>query len=224
MSRGCLPASRRWTLPVCLDCLPSCLGLAEMNEETLAVGQLVVRSLPDRPEAHAQMALANLQVGLDRAALESWQKAWTGGRDVRRRVLGNGTIFSRSLGEDEAAIVLLRKAIALNPELEAAYQRADRGAASLAGHGRSAGESRATACGGFLTDAEHALLGRAKRSCNWKITPPLGSNHEQAIRIDPEYTPAYHSLAIACARLGEKDQAKQYQQKFRGIESRRVGG
>ena len=44
-------------------------------------------------------------------------------------------------------------------------------------------------------------------------------NFEAVIRIRPDYTKAYYGLAIACARLGLKDESRELQQKFKQLEA-----
>ena len=185
--------------------------VAELNDESLAVARLVVASLPDRPEAHAQMAFAQLQVGLDRAALESWQRAVEVDEIFADGYLGRGTLL-KELGENEPAIAAFRKAIALDPDLQAAYRelaevllRTDQPKEALA---------VAQECVRlFPADAEHHFwLGQA--FLQLEDYAEARRHHEQAIRIDPDYTRSYHSLAIACARLSEHQQAKRYQERF----------
>jgi tetratricopeptide (TPR) repeat protein len=41
-----------------------------------------------------------------------------------------------------------------------------------------------------------------------------------AIEIDPSCTPAYYGLAAACERMGQKEAAKTYRQKFKDLEAK----
>jgi tetratricopeptide (TPR) repeat protein len=43
---------------------------------------------------------------------------------------------------------------------------------------------------------------------------------EEAVRLDPDYTQAYYSLATVCARLGESDRARVYREKFAELKER----
>jgi tetratricopeptide (TPR) repeat protein len=45
-------------------------------------------------------------------------------------------------------------------------------------------------------------------------------NYEMAIKINPEYANAYYSLATICAKLGNRDKAKEYSEKFKELKSR----
>ncbi len=45
-------------------------------------------------------------------------------------------------------------------------------------------------------------------------------NYARALQIDPGYTEACYGLAVACARLGQKDEATKYREKFRELKAR----
>ncbi|MHC4641342.1 MAG: tetratricopeptide repeat protein [Planctomycetota bacterium] len=44
-------------------------------------------------------------------------------------------------------------------------------------------------------------------------------NYEMAVKINPEYANAYYGLATVCTRLGNRDKAKEYSEKFKGLKS-----
>ena len=45
-------------------------------------------------------------------------------------------------------------------------------------------------------------------------------NYEAAIKIKPEYTNAYYGLASVCAKLGNRDKAKEYSENFKKLKAR----
>ena len=45
-------------------------------------------------------------------------------------------------------------------------------------------------------------------------------NYEIAVRINPEHANAYYGLATVCTRLGNRDKAKEYSEKFKKLKSR----
>lgn len=185
--------------------------VAEINQEILAVGKLVVTTLPQRPEAHAQMAVAYLQVGQERAALESWQQALAQNASFAEGHLGMGVLL-KEFGEDEAAIASLSKAIEVNSELEPAYRELT----SLLLQQRRTEQALAVArqcVQRFPEQAEnHYWLGQA--FLQHEDYEAASRSYEQTLRLAPEYTPALHSLAIVTARMGEKDRAAQHQKRF----------
>ncbi len=185
--------------------------VAEINQEILAVGNLVVTTLPQRPEAHAQMAVAYLQVGQERAALESWQQALAQNASFAEGHLGMGVLL-KEFGEDEAAIASLSRSIEVNPKLEPAYRELT----SLLLQQRRTEQALAVArqcVQRFPEQAEnHYWLGQAY--LQHEDYEAASRSYEQTLRLAPEYTPALHSLAAAAARMGDKDRAAQYQKRF----------
>ncbi|TVS09488.1 MAG: tetratricopeptide repeat protein [Planctomycetaceae bacterium] len=185
--------------------------VSEINEEILAVGKLVMTTLPQRPEAYAQMAVAHLQVGQERAALESWQRALEQNPSFAEGHLGMGVLL-KEFGEDEAAIASLSKAIEVNPELEPAYRELT----SLLLQQRrteQAVEVARQCVQRFPDQAEnHYWLGQA--FLQHEDYEAASRSYEQTLRLAPDYSPALHSLAVAAARMGDKDRATQYQKRF----------
>jgi len=183
----------------------------ELNEEALATARVLVESLPDRPDAHAQMAFAHLQVGQDRAALESWRNALEKDEKFSDAYLGMGAIL-KELGENEDAIASFRKGIELNPELEHAYRELT----EVLLRQRKAEEALAVArecVRRFPTVPEnHFWLGQAYLQL--EDYAEARRRHEEAVRIDPDFSLSFYPLAIACARLGHDDEATRYRQRF----------
>lgn len=183
----------------------------ELNEEALAVARLLVESLPDRPDAHAQMAFAHLQVGHDRAALESWRNSLEKDEKFSDAYLGMGAIL-KDLGENEQAIASLRKGIELNPELEHAYRELT----EVLLREQKAEEALAVArecVRRFPTVPEnHFWLGQSYLQLENYAEARRG--HEEAVRIDPNFSLSHYPLAIACARLGQDDEAARYREQF----------
>jgi tetratricopeptide (TPR) repeat protein len=170
-----------------------------------------VKSLPERPEAHAQMAFAYLQVGEDQAALESWRKAAEKDEKFADAYLGMGAIL-KELGENEQAITALRKAIELNPELEQTYRELTE--VLLRQRKAEAALAVARECvRRFPTVPEnHFWLGQT--CLQLEDYAEARRSHEEAVRTDPDFTLSYYPLAIVCARLGQNDEAARYRERF----------
>jgi tetratricopeptide (TPR) repeat protein len=188
----------------------------ELNEEALAAAKVLVESLPDRPEAHAQMAFAHLQVGQDRAALESWRKAAEKDDKFADAHLGMGSILGE-LGEDERAVTAFRKAIELNPGLEHAYRELTE-VLLRQGEEEEALPVARECVRRFPTVPEnHFWLGQTYLQLG--DYAEARRSHEEAVRVDPDFSLSYHPLAVACARLGQNDEAARYRERFAALRS-----
>ncbi|MCY2991501.1 MAG: tetratricopeptide repeat protein [Planctomycetota bacterium] len=189
-----------------------------LNEEALAIGRLMVEFLPDRAEAHAQLAFAHLQLGQERPALESWQEALARDQNFAEAHVGIGVIL-KDQGENEQAIVSFRRAIELNPALEDAYRELTQVLLRI-GQPEEALPVARECVRRFPTVCEdHFWLGQ--------VYLELGNydearrSHQEAIRIDPETSLPYFSLARICARLGKNAEAAEYRERcaaLRGAE------
>jgi tetratricopeptide (TPR) repeat protein len=186
------------------------------KEESLATARHLVESLPDRPESYAQMAFAHLQVGQDRAALESWRKALEKDEKYADAYLGMGAIL-KDLGEDEQATTSFRKTIELNPEQDQGY----RGLTEVLLRQRKAEEALPVArecVRRFPTVPEnHFWLGQTYLQL--ENYAEARRSHEEAIRLDPDFTLSYYPLTTICARLGKKDDAARYRERFAVLKS-----
>lgn len=188
----------------------------EFHAEALAVGRRLVDSLPDEPEAHAQLAMAYLQVGQDRQALASWRAAVAKDERFSQAHLGLGTILA-DLGETDQAIRALRKAVDLAPDSEQAYRQLTE-LLLRQGDAQSAVEVARECVRRFPAACEsHFWLGQSLvERGDWS---EARRSHEQAVRINPDWTHSYYPLSLACARLGDRAAAAEYRQKFAALKS-----
>ncbi len=188
----------------------------ELNEEALAVGRLLVKSLPERPEAHARLAFAHLQLGQEREALRCWQEALAKDENYADAHLGMGVILEEQ-GENEQSLACYRKAIELNPDLQNAYceltevlLRVGKAEEALA-VARECARRFPTVCEHhFWVGQAHLELGEYEEAFR---------SHKEAVRIDPNFPLSYFPLARACARLEKHDEAAQYRERFAALRS-----
>ena len=191
----------------------------KFQEEALAIGKLLVESLPDRPEAHAQLAFAYLQLGQEPAALKSWQEALVKDKNFADAHLGMAAIL-KDQGENEPAIASYRKAIELNPTVEEAYLELTQILLRV-GKPEEALPVAQECVRRFPKVCEHHFwlgqvylelgnYGEARRS------------HQEAIRIEPETSLPYWSLARICARLGKNDEAAHYRERCAALRSKEL--
>lgn len=182
-----------------------------LKAEAMAACARLVSDLPDRPEAHAVLALAHVRFRKTAEAVKCWHESLRLNPRFSPAYLGLGSV-SADKGDLDQAEELLRKALAINPGLEGAYGRLaevllqqGKGEEALAIAHRHVDyfpQSRESHYWLGQCQIQLGDYGEAKRA------------YEEAIRIDPQLTPAYYSLAIACARLGQHDKAREYQKKL----------
>lgn len=188
----------------------------EFGEEALAVGQRLVESLPDESEAHAQLAMAYLQVGQDRAALASWRAAVARDERFSQGHLGIGTILADQ-GETDQAIAALRKAIELDPELEQAYRQLTELLLRQGDSENAVAVARECVRRFPAACENHFWLGQSfVERGDWT---EARRSHEEAVRINPNWTHSYYPLSLVCARLGEHAAAAGYRQQFAALKS-----
>jgi tetratricopeptide (TPR) repeat protein len=121
-------------------------------------------------------------------------------------------IVATKKGEYGEAVPLLKESLALDPDFEQVYrllvdallnQNQAEEALTVARHCMRR----------FPQSADsHYWLGRAYSELG-KNTEAKQSG-EEAVRLDPSYTQAYHALATICTRLGEADLARVHREKF----------
>lgn len=190
--------------------------VSDFNGELLAVGQHLVESLPDEPDAHSQMAFACMELGQHDDAIEAWNRALRKDESYTPAHLGIAALRAER-GENEEAVTGLRHTIKLAPESEEAYQllvevllRQGEAEESLAVAEECARRFPKNYENHFwLGQAylEHGEYGEARRC------------HEEAIRLNPDWTQSYYSLSVACARLGDREDAQRYREKFAELKS-----
>lgn len=190
-----------------------------LNQEAFATCARLVGDLPHRPEAHAVAAFIYNRHGRNAEAARCWQKSLEVNPKFAAGYNGLG-IVAAAQGEHAKAAEYLRKAIALDPQLARAHSllvevllrdakpdEACRAAEEYVKHVPHSGDS-------------HYWLGQARLE-QGKLAEAKKS-HLEAIRIEPNYTPAYHSLAVICARLGQREEAKQYREKFAAMKEKEL--
>lgn len=182
-----------------------------LREESLAVCARLTSDLPRRPEAHAVAAFILESNGRTAEATESWKKALKINPRFASAYCQLGSLAVKA-GKFDEATPLAREAIALEPMLARAY---DLLVDALLHQGQA--EGAVSVARQYVTRFpasanSHYWLGRA--SLGLGRYDEAKKSLEDAVRFDPTYTSAYYALITACERLGDREQARVYREKF----------
>jgi tetratricopeptide (TPR) repeat protein len=188
----------------------------QCNEESLQMAQLLLESLSDFPEGHAQMAFAYLQLGKDELALEQWREAAKLDENFATAYLGMAGILKEA-AENEEAIRVLRRALEVDPQLEHAYREL----VEVLLRENRAEEAKPVAeelVRRFPNTRENPFwLGQVHMQL--KEYAEARQAHEKAVGIDPEFSLPYNALSIACLRLGDRENATRYRKRFAEVKA-----
>lgn len=181
------------------------------RSEAIGVGQRLVDAYPDATEALCVFGLILSRYGERAQAVQCWQRCLTRvpefpdachclGEDALQRGEYPQAVdwFARALQSDSnLSPVLLSLGKALS-----GLSRVDEAIVAYERHLQAAPGSVE---GRFLLGQAHARL---------KQYALAKKHHEAALQLDPDCKPAYFGLALACDRLGEKQEAEQARREF----------
>lgn len=188
--------------------------IAGLKAEAIGTCDVLAKELPGHPEALAVKALTQMRFGLTAQAADTWRETLEIAPDFSPAHLGLGSVASLK-GDLEEAAAELRKAVELNPGLEEAYQQLTE-VLLRQGKSEEAISVAQAACLRFPESCEdHYRLGQAYLDAG-RYKESLAS-HEAAVAVDPEFSSSYYSLGICCARLGYRDRAVEYRQRFANL-------
>ena len=181
------------------------------RREALEIADRLLRDYPTSPEALYVRGMLLSRYGFNDEAVKTWKaclKLFPDLAPVCER-LGMDA-FAR--GDNEQAVELLRKAVQLDPEsavaglcLGEALNSLGRMSEAVPVLQRYLEKSPHSAEAYFQLGQAYLYLqdyARAKES------------HQAALREDPQYAQACYGLAVACGRLGETDQSRQYREQY----------
>lgn len=183
----------------------------QCKEESLETARLLVRILPDRPEAQAQVAFALREQGRDNDALESWKRALELDENYAEAHWGIGAILN-DRGENEQAAAELQQALERNPNLESPYRDLTEVLLRL-GREEEALKIAKEAVRRFPDVCEnHFWLGQVYMQM--QDYAAAREAHEEAVRVNPDFSLSYFPLSQACGHLGDQESASRYRRKF----------
>lgn len=191
----------------------------ELKDEATQACDRLIADLPNSPEALAVKAVTFMRLGQTSVASRCWEEALERNRDFSPAYLGLGTIaFQR--GDYPSAISRLRHALELNPRLETAHSQLVQ-ALLHEGDVATARNVADEFARQFPNDSNSSYW-RGQAYLQFGDFETARRCHEQAIQRAPDLSRSYYSLAVACARLGQKEQAGVYRAKFVELSKREL--
>jgi tetratricopeptide (TPR) repeat protein len=187
---------------------------AELCREMDGITEYVVASFPDEPDALEIKARYQKWLGNSTEAVRLWERCLALNPKYAYAYYGIGTVAA-SRGEHLKAAESFRKALASNPD----WPRAEVELARALVNATQSDEAVAVLEKHLqrrmvLTEAR-VLLGQAH--FQRKDFAKAKASYAQAIQSGAATADAFYGLALACARLGEKDEAKQHMDKFQAL-------
>jgi tetratricopeptide (TPR) repeat protein len=174
-----------------------------------------IASAPERANAQLQAGMQQMQPGAYREAITSFDRAVSIRPELAEAYLERG-IAHHFLGEAEPALADLDKALDLNPDLAAAYN--ERGAIYHE-HGDTQKaieelsksiKAQGTTDGYYRRGQVYESLGQHQKAIE---------DYDQAVAQRPDAPYVYRARALAKAKLGDAEGAKQDRAKADGIEA-----
>ncbi|OHB65781.1 MAG: hypothetical protein A2V70_00755 [Planctomycetes bacterium RBG_13_63_9] len=187
-----------------------------MRKEQLEVARRLVRDLPNSFDAMGLLGMVHNALGDYTQAAECWEKCLE--LDPRRADAYDSlaTVAWRK-GESEKAVALWRKALEVDPGAANVYEHF---AGALLGQGRI-DEVIAVLQKQIVllpnAPSAHFMLGQAYLQS--REYEKAKEQYLAAIAISPDVPPVYYGLSTACARLGQKEEARKYREKFKELKA-----
>jgi len=180
----------------------------KLREEQRREGLKLLEAFPQSDDALFLVGLILDEQGDTQEALKLWRRAFELDRtrfDAAERI---GSVYQRR-GKYSEAEKYYQKALELKPDFVKARE----------------GLAQALLNQGKAAEAVKLLQGRAQLPGEWRL---LGQAYQElgrlkeakeaylnAVALKPRFTEVYYGLARVCARLGQKEETRKYQKKFR---------
>jgi len=188
----------------------------ELIGEAVRAARRLVERFPDDPASIDVLARLQHHFGNSAEAIDAWKRCLRLDPSFVDAYYGIGSAATSRQQYDQAA-QCYRRAMALDPAspkapIDLAYALMSQGKLTevVAVLEESTG-------GGLRSMPAFLLLGQAYHQL--KQYEKAKQSFETAVRIAPDYPSAHYGLAMACARLGQKDQAEKHREEFRRLEA-----
>ena len=187
-----------------------------LKREAILAAQQVAQRYPQEPTSHLLLAAAHYNLGGSSEAIQHLERCLR--LDPRRaEAYSTLAMIAWQRGDAQACAEYCRQALAINPKMTDVYHRL----------GQALLESGQT--DKLIDVMKRAVKIQPRSSQSFYL---LGQGYLQSrayqdakqafmkvTAIRPDHTQAYFGLFTACARLGQQDQAKEYQQRFMELEA-----
>ncbi len=191
----------------------------ELLAEARRVAESVVAAYPQRPAALNVLARLELALGESQRAAELWQQSVTLDPNDADGYLGVGAAVLRR-GEFAQAVEMLERAAALAPgdprvstPLAAAW-------IGLGQNDKAIAVLEKSAEAGDLPAEASIMLGQAY--LDQQQYEQARQVYERLVQQSPPEPKAFYGLARACLRLGRREEATRYMQRFQESQQQRV--
>ncbi|UCD50427.1 MAG: tetratricopeptide repeat protein [Phycisphaerales bacterium] len=190
--------------------------VAALRAREIELTDAMLHDFPDSAKAFALTGNLYYRHGDAIEATKLWNKALE--MDPQQADLyGNMGWSSLKQGDLEEAIAHYRKALEIRPQFPEAYANIGR-ALMMAGRHEEAVEAiekeiQISPGSSFA----HFLLGQVL--LQQKEYVRAKEHYEAALKVEPRHANAVYGLATVCAKLGQRDEAKQYSAHFRKLKT-----
>lgn len=189
---------------------------AVLRKEAMDTAERILVDFPQDPTAHALKATAHYNLG-DSAVAEKCLAQSLELDPKMAAAYDTLAMIAFERGDAERTVMLCTKALELAPNVPAVRHRLGRALMDLGRAQASVAALQETieTCGG--SSETFYLLGQGYLQA--KVYDKAKESFLVALELFPNYTQAYFGLFTACARLGERDEADRYRQRFRELEA-----
>lgn len=195
--------------------------VAELKKAEVRVVERLMGDFPNSSDPIALMGMVHNEQGNTAEAIDCWHRSLELNRNRADVCDALGAVAQRRQEYEEAA-VLFRKAAEINPKLFGLHFRLAQVLLDL-GKAQEAVEALQEELRVYPQAVEsHFLLGRTYLQL--KEYENAKSSYQAAVKLQPDHTNAYYGLATACARLGQKQESREYMERFKDLKAGRLEG
>ncbi len=187
-----------------------------LKQEALTVARQLLSDFPDAVGPTALMGITHEKLGESAEALKCWETCVQLDPNCLVAYYGMGRLALRK-GETPKAVALCRKVLQLDPDQPGVHEQLGEALLSLGKPDEAITELQKQIENDPKAVHSHFLLGQAYRQL--KAYEKAKASYEAALQIFPDSADACFGLVTVCARLGQKDQAKQYREKFEKLKA-----
>ncbi|MEZ6109790.1 MAG: tetratricopeptide repeat protein [Pirellulaceae bacterium] len=182
-----------------------------IRDEAFDLCKTLIADSPTSPEAIAVLALSQMRWGQTDEASESWRRALALNPQFSPAHVGLGRI-AHTAGQPQSVVKHMQAAIAANSKQCAAYAPLIDALLQLPDIDQAF--QVAEAYQRLCPEDNEAYFWLGQVYLQREEYDRARAAHENSIRLNPQATRSYYSLALACQRLGDDQQAAAYRKTF----------